>query len=237
MQMQNPCAPQPNLDFFKYSPLAGLAMLPFSLLPDAWGTFLFLLFQCFLFLWAFGRWARAAGYDLSRSVAAQWIALASVLLDATASLQNGQWNVGLFALMLLGAAQYAEGKQLRRRWAHLMRPVTRATMGTPVPSMAVHERGQVTLAAVDPVTSISIVGSEQLLRQDTTNLVHRVPHGHLGCLEIDAAARALPGRMRESRRSTSRASSSWTICVRFFGTRSFPNRQRASRDARCKFPR
>ena len=55
VQMQNPYAPQPNLDFFKYSPLAGLAMLPFSLLPDAWGTFLFLLFQCFLFLWAFGR--------------------------------------------------------------------------------------------------------------------------------------------------------------------------------------
>ena len=113
VQGQSPYAPQPNLDFFKYSPLAGLAMLPFSLLPDAWGTFLFLLFQCLLFLWAFGRWARAAGYDLSRSVAAQWIALASVLLDATASLQNGQWNVGLFALMLLGAAQYAEGKSAR----------------------------------------------------------------------------------------------------------------------------
>ena len=57
----------------------------------------------------------------------------------------------------------------------------------------VHERGQVTLAAVDPVTSIPIVRSEQLFQQDTTHLVHRVPHGHLGCLEIDAGGSSAPG--------------------------------------------
>jgi hypothetical protein len=56
----------------------------------------------------------------------------------------------------------------------------------------VHERGQVTLAAVDPVTSIPIVGSEQLLQQDPTHLVHRVAHGHLGCLEIDASGSSAP---------------------------------------------
>jgi len=56
----------------------------------------------------------------------------------------------------------------------------------------VDERGQVTLAAVDPVTSIPIVGSEQLLKQDTAHLVHRVPHGHLGCLEIDASGSSAP---------------------------------------------
>jgi hypothetical protein len=42
------------------------------------------------------------------------------------------------------------------------------------------------------VTSIPIVGSEQLLKQDTAHLVHRVPHGHLGCLEIDASGSSAP---------------------------------------------
>lgn len=106
----NPYAPNPQLDFFKYSPLAALLMLPFSILPDALGTFLLLSLQAGLFFWGLVRWARAAGYPLERSVTTQWIALASVFLDTTLSIQVGQWNVGIFALMLLGAAQYAEGK-------------------------------------------------------------------------------------------------------------------------------
>jgi len=106
----NPYAPNPQLDFFKYSPLAALLMLPFSILPDALGTFLLLSLQAGLFFWGLARWARAAGYPLERSVTMQWIALASVFLDTTLSIQVGQWNVGIFALMLLGAAQYAEGK-------------------------------------------------------------------------------------------------------------------------------
>ena len=35
----NPYAPDPQLDFFKYSPLAGLLMLPFSVLPGYLGHF------------------------------------------------------------------------------------------------------------------------------------------------------------------------------------------------------
>ncbi len=109
----NPYAPNPQLDFFKYSPLAGLLMLPFSILPDALGTFLLLLLQAGLFIWGLARWARAAGYPLEHSVTMQWIAFFSVFLDATLAIQVGQWNVGIFGLMLLGAAQYAEGNYTR----------------------------------------------------------------------------------------------------------------------------
>ena len=108
----NPYAPDPQLDFFKYSPLAGLLMLPFSVLPDTLGTFLSLLLQSLLFIWAFVRWARVAGYPLEGSTSTQWIAFFSVLFDAALAIQVGQWNVGIFALMLLGAAQYAEGKYM-----------------------------------------------------------------------------------------------------------------------------
>jgi hypothetical protein len=109
----NPYAPDPQLDFFKYSPLAALLMLPFTPLPDAVGTFLFLLLTSLLFIWGLVRWAQAVGYPLERSIPMQWIACLSVLLDATLGIQVGQWNVGIFALMLLGAAQYAEGKFAR----------------------------------------------------------------------------------------------------------------------------
>jgi len=113
VQGVNPYAPNPQLDFFKYSPLAGLLMLPFSVLPDALGTFLLLALQASLFVWGLDRWARVAGYPLSTSVPMQWIAFFSVFFDAALSIQVGQWNVGIFALMLLGAAQYAEGKYAR----------------------------------------------------------------------------------------------------------------------------
>ena len=87
-------------------------MLPFSVLPDTLGTFLSLLLQSLLFIWAFVRWARVAGYPLEGSTSTQWIAFFSVLFDAALAIQVGQWNVGIFALMLLGAAQYAEGKYM-----------------------------------------------------------------------------------------------------------------------------
>jgi len=49
------------------------------------------------------------------------------------------------------------------------------------------------LAAVDPMAAVAIVGSEQFLQHDATHLVHRVPHGHLGCLEINGGSmRAAP---------------------------------------------
>ena len=109
----NPYAADPRQDFFKYSPLAGLLLVPLEPLPSAAGIFLFVGLQCLLFYWAFDRWSRTAGYDLSRSRRLTLVALGSVALDLTVSIQNAQVNVGIFALMLLGAAQFAESKPVR----------------------------------------------------------------------------------------------------------------------------
>jgi hypothetical protein len=108
---RNPYEVQPGLDFFKYSPLAGLLTAPFIALPVPIGIFFFVLAQALAFLWGFRRWSRAAGHDLSGSRKLLLVALASVALDLATSLQNCQVNAGIFALMLLAAAQYAEGKR------------------------------------------------------------------------------------------------------------------------------
>lgn len=108
----NPYGAQLGLDWFKYSPLAGLATAPFAFLPDGPGLFLFLLAQCVVFSWGFWRWSLAAGYSLLSSKL-QWVALGSVALDLAVAIQNAQVNAAIGALMLLGAAQYAESKLVR----------------------------------------------------------------------------------------------------------------------------
>lgn len=110
---ENPYGAELGLDWFKYSPLAGLLTAPFTALPGWLGSFLFLLGQCVLFYWAFRRFTLAAGYSLRDSPGLLWIALASVALDLAVAIQNAQVNVGLWALMLLGAAQYAESRLVR----------------------------------------------------------------------------------------------------------------------------
>jgi hypothetical protein len=107
---RNPYEAQPGLDFFKYSPLAGILITPFIPLPVPVGIFVFVLVQTLAFLWGFWRWSRAAGYDLATSRKLQLVAVASLAIDLATTLQNCQVNAGIFALMLLGAAQYAEGK-------------------------------------------------------------------------------------------------------------------------------
>jgi hypothetical protein len=109
----NPYAPQPGLDFFKYSPLAGLLTAPFSLLGDEVGLFLFIFFQYWLFFWGFWRWARSAGCPLDLRTSYLLVAFFSIIFDTTVAIQNAQVNAGIFGLMLLAAAQYAEDKPVR----------------------------------------------------------------------------------------------------------------------------
>jgi len=109
----DPYAPQPGLDFFKYSPLAGLLTVPFTLLGDEAGLFLFVFFQYWLFFWGFWRWARAAGCPVDLRASFLVIAFFSVIFDTTVSIQNAQVNAGIFGLMLLAAAQYAEDRPVR----------------------------------------------------------------------------------------------------------------------------
>jgi hypothetical protein len=109
----DPYIARPALDYFKYSPLAALLFVPFRPLPTAFGIFLFVGGQCLLFYWGFIRWGRAAGYALSESPVLRLVALGSVAFDLTVTIQNAQINAGIFALMLLGAAQQAESKPFR----------------------------------------------------------------------------------------------------------------------------
>jgi hypothetical protein len=109
----NPYASQPGLDFFKYSPLAGLLAVPFSLLRDEVGLFLFIFFQYWLFFWGFRRWAHSAGCPPDPRIFYLLVALFSVIFDATVAIQNAQVNAGILGLMLLAAAQYAEDKPIR----------------------------------------------------------------------------------------------------------------------------
>ncbi|MFC2163428.1 glycosyltransferase family 87 protein [Acidobacteriota bacterium] len=113
LDRQNPYAPLESLDFFKYSPLAGLMIIPFSLLIDEVGTFLFVFFQYWLFFWGFWRWAKTAGFRIDQSKSVMIVAFCSVITDATLSVQICQVNAAIFGLMLLAAAQYSGGKHLK----------------------------------------------------------------------------------------------------------------------------
>ncbi len=109
----NPYASRTGLDFFKYSPLAGLLAAPFAGLPDLVGLFLFVCFQFWLLFWGFKRWAAVVGLALDSRVSMTVVAFFSVIFDTTVAIQNAQVNAAILGLMLLGAAQYVEGKPLR----------------------------------------------------------------------------------------------------------------------------
>ena len=113
LEGSNPYEPQEGLDYYKYSPLAGLLTAPFLLMPDTLGMFLFVFLQLGLFLWALSTWissARLTGFSW-QSIAV--VAFFSTVFDVTVAVQNCQVNVGIFALMILATAQYAEGKFVR----------------------------------------------------------------------------------------------------------------------------
>lgn len=110
---QNLYAKYGILDYFKYSPLAALILVPFSLLIDEVGIFLFLFLQYWLFFWGFWRWAKSAGFRLDKSSSMMFLAFISVVSDSILAVQICQVNAGIFGLMLLAAAQYSEGKHLK----------------------------------------------------------------------------------------------------------------------------
>jgi len=110
---QNLYAKYGILDYFKYSPLAALMIIPFSLLIDEVGMFLFLFLQYWFFFWGFWRWAKAAGFPLERSSGMMLLAFVSIVSDSILAIQICQVNAGIFGLMLLAAAQYSEQKHVK----------------------------------------------------------------------------------------------------------------------------
>jgi len=109
----NPYAPQSGLDFFKYSPLAGLLAAPFAYLMDEAGLFLYVFFQFWLLFWGFKRWAAAVGFAVDSRASMMVVAFFSVIFDTTVAIQNAQVNAAILGLMLLAASQYIEGKPIR----------------------------------------------------------------------------------------------------------------------------
>jgi hypothetical protein len=110
---QNIYAKYGILDYFKYSPLAALMIVPFSLLIDEVGMFLFLFLQYWLFFWGFWKWAKSAGFRLESSSVMMLLAFFSIVSDSTLSIQICQVNAGIFGLMLLAADDYSQGKYLK----------------------------------------------------------------------------------------------------------------------------
>jgi hypothetical protein len=110
---QNLYAKYGILDYFKYSPLSALMIVPFTLLIDEVGTFLFLFLQYWLFFWGFWRWAKSLGFRLDQSSSMMFLAYISIVSDSILSVQICQVNAGIFGLMLLAVAQYSEGKYLK----------------------------------------------------------------------------------------------------------------------------
>lgn len=110
---QNLYAKYGILDYFKYSPLAALMIVPFALFIDEVGMFLFLFLQYWLFFWGFWRWAKSAGFRLDQSSSMMFLAFISIVSDSILAVQICQVNAGIFGLMLLAASQYSEGKYLK----------------------------------------------------------------------------------------------------------------------------
>ncbi len=97
----------PHMSGYRYSPLASVLMVPFSVLPDSWGGMLWRFFNYACFLGAFAYFCKdvlpGAGNLSVRGQAALWLLLVPLSLG---SMNNGQANVLLMAL-LLGAAAAA----------------------------------------------------------------------------------------------------------------------------------
>jgi hypothetical protein len=110
---QNLYAKYGILDYFKYSPLAALMIVPFAQLIDEVGTFLFLFLQYWMFIWGFWRWAKSAGFRVDQSSRMMLLAFISIASDSMLAVQICQVNAGIFGLMLLAAAQYSEEKYLK----------------------------------------------------------------------------------------------------------------------------
>jgi hypothetical protein len=99
--------------YFRYSPLFAVSMTPFSLLPDSWGNALWRIFNGLVCAAGIGAWARKVlPSHLSSSQRAALFLL--VLPLAMHSLYNGQANLLMLGVLLLGLAAAAEG---RWNWA------------------------------------------------------------------------------------------------------------------------
>jgi hypothetical protein len=99
----------PQLDIFRYSPLAAAFMAPWSVFSDRVGSVLWRLFNAVLYLGALTWWARTVlPICLSRAQFA-WLTLLAAPLSI-GCLNNGQSNVLLIGLLMGGTAAVQTGR-------------------------------------------------------------------------------------------------------------------------------
>jgi hypothetical protein len=97
------CELAPGLDRFRYSPLIGALLVPFSLLPDGVGAALWRLLNAGVYLAALSWWVRALLPSSLTSAQRAMLFLLVVPLSI-GSLNNGQSNALLVGLLLAGSA-------------------------------------------------------------------------------------------------------------------------------------
>jgi hypothetical protein len=100
-----------STEYYRYSPLFAVGMTPFALFPDSWGGALWRVFSAAVF--AAGLWAWARRVVPAACTRAQTAALFLLVLPVSAqSMYNGQANVVMLGVMLLGLAAAAQ-----QRWS------------------------------------------------------------------------------------------------------------------------
>jgi hypothetical protein len=102
-------APVPDLDQFRYAPPVAAAFAPWSLLPDRFAGLLWRLLGVAAFLAGLGWWRRAV-LPLDLSPNRRGVLLLAAAPLALQSLNNGQLNLPLIGLLLLGTAAVAAGR-------------------------------------------------------------------------------------------------------------------------------
>jgi hypothetical protein len=101
--------PDPDLDQYRYSPLVGAALAPWSCLPERLGGAVWRVVGAAAYLGAAAWWLRSGAPEaLTPQRRGWWFVL--LLPLALSSLQNGQVNLLVIAALLATAAASAEGR-------------------------------------------------------------------------------------------------------------------------------
>jgi hypothetical protein len=99
----------PDLDVFRYSPLAAALFAPWSIFSDRWGNVLWRMCNAAIYLVALGGWAKTV-LPICLSRFNQALLFMLVVPLSVTCLNNGQSNVLLIALLLISTVAVQTGR-------------------------------------------------------------------------------------------------------------------------------
>lgn len=100
-----------GLDRYRYSPLFGAVMVPFSQLPDQVGGVLWRLLNAVVLIGGFAWWCRQVAWAKAALSPEQWAVLWLLLLPlAIGNFNNGQTNPLVLGCLLIAVASAASGR-------------------------------------------------------------------------------------------------------------------------------